>query len=35
MDWVREGLLIEKNIHVFLGGVEPRLSGLYLIVFWS
>jgi hypothetical protein len=35
MNWVREGLLIERNIHVFIGGVEPRLSGLYLIVFWS
>jgi hypothetical protein len=27
MDWVRETLLIERNIHVFLAGVEPRSSG--------
>jgi aspartyl/asparaginyl beta-hydroxylase (cupin superfamily) len=33
MDWVREVLLIESNIYVFLAGVEPRLYGL--IVFLS
>jgi len=32
MDWVREALLIERNIHVFLAGVEPRLYGLIVFL---